>query len=195
MSGKTQPSKVEIIAEERLLDAFINVDSVTFRHETFAGPMSEPIERQIYRARQACAVLIYDTAIERLVLVRQFRIQAHLSGQGWVIEIAAGMLDDGEDPAEAAKREVAEETGYQVGKLDHIATCLTAPGLMTERIHIYYAEVKGRAQVATGLDEEGEDIETLALSPEEAADMMRSGEICDAKTIIALQWWQARRNS
>ena len=192
MSVKKPPSKVEILSEERMLDAFIDVDSVTFRHETFAGPMSEPVERQVYRTRQACAVLIWDTAIERLVLVRQFRIQAHFSGGGWVIEIAAGMLDEGEDPYEAAVREIAEETGYEVAGLTHITTCLTAPGVMTERIHIYYAEVSGRARIATGLDEEGEDIETLAITPDEARGLLKSGEICDAKTIIALQWWLAR---
>lgn len=175
-----------------MLDAFINVDSMTFRHETFAGGMSEPMQRQIYRTRQACAVLIYDTEINRLVLVRQFRIQAHQTGQGWVIELAAGMLDEGEDPAEAAIREVAEETGYEVSALEHVTTCLTAPGVMTERIHIYYAEVSGRARIASGLEEEGEDIETLAITPDEAHDLLQSGEICDAKTIIALQWWLAR---
>jgi len=177
-----------------MLTAFINVDSVTFRHETFAGGMSAPVERQVYRTRQACAVLIYDTVIDRLILVRQFRIQAHMNGQGWVIELAAGMLDDGEDPAEAAVREVAEETGYEVQRLQPVSTFLSAPGVMTERIHIFYAEVAGRARVATGLDEEGEDIETLALTPDEVDAMLKSGEICDAKTIIGLMWWLHRRN-
>ncbi len=186
------PSKVEILTEERMLTAFINVDSLTFRHETFAGGMSDPIERQIYRTRRACAVLIYDREIERLILVRQFRIPAHQSGEGWVIELAAGMLDEGESPAEAAVREVAEETGYEVSRLEPISTCLTAPGLMTERIQIFYAEVVGRARVATGLDEEGEDIETLGITGDEAQAMLASGEICDAKTIIALQWWLMR---
>lgn len=194
MSVTKPPSKVEILSEERMLTAFINVDSVTFRHETFAGGMSAPVERQVYRTRQACAVLIYDTAIDRLILVRQFRIQAHMNGHGWVIELAAGMLDDGEDPAEAAVREVAEETGYEVHRLEPISTCLTAPGVMTERIHIFYAEVAGRARIATGLDEEGEDIETLALTPDEADALLKSGEICDAKTIIGLMWWLHRRN-
>lgn len=194
MPARKPPRKVEIIAQSRMLDAFINVDSVTFRHETFAGPMSEPVERQVYRTRQACAVLIYDTAIQRLILVRQFRIQAHFNGNGWVIETAAGMLDEGEDPAQAAVREVAEETGYEVADLTHITTFLTAPGVMTERIHLFYAEVNGRARIATGLDEEGEDIETLALTPDEAVSMLKSGEICDAKTIIALQWWLARKS-
>ena len=187
-----KPSKVEILSEKRLLTDFINVDRLTFRHETFAGPMSDPVERQVYRSRRACAVLIWDKAIERLILVRQFRIQAHLNGEGWVIETAAGMLDEGEDPHQAAVREVAEETGYEVGALEHISTFLTAPGVMTERIHLYYAEVDGRARVATGLDEEGEDIETVAITAEEAQAMLQSGEICDAKTIIALQWWLAR---
>lgn len=186
------PSKVEILTEERMLTAFINVDSLTFRHETFAGGMSDPVERQIYRTRRACAVLIFDKEIERLILVRQFRIQAHQSGEGWVVELAAGMLDEGEDPAEAAVREVAEETGYEVSRLEPISTCLTAPGLMTERIHIFYAEVEGRARIATGLDEEGEDIETLGITADEARAMLASGEICDAKTIIALQWWLMR---
>lgn len=186
------PSKVEILTEERMLTAFINVDSLTFRHETFAGGMSDPVERQIYRTRRACAVLIFDKEIERLILVRQFRIQAHQSGEGWVVELAAGMLDEGEDPAEAAVREVAEETGYEVSRLEPISICLTAPGLMTERIHIFYAEVEGRARIATGLDEEGEDIETLGITGDEARAMLASGEICDAKTIIALQWWLMR---
>ena len=190
--ARNTPSTVEILSEERLLTAFIDVDSVTFRHETFAGPMSKPVERQVYRTRQACAVLIWDSAIERLILIRQFRIQAHLSGEGWVIEIAAGMLDEGEDPRDAAVREVAEETGYAISGLEPITTCLTAPGVITERVHIFYAAVAGRRSVATGLAEEGEDIETIAITPDEAKEMLTTGEICDAKTIIALQWWLAR---
>ena len=190
--AQDKPSKVEILSEDRMLTAFINVDSVTFRHETFAGPMSEPVERQVYRTREACAVLIWDKAIQRLILVRQFRIQSHFAGEGWVIELAAGMLDEGEEPAAAAAREVAEETGYEVGELQHVSTFFSAPGVMTERIHLYYAEVEGRAAVATGLDEEGEDIETLAITVDEARAMLASGEICDGKTIIALQWWLMR---
>lgn len=188
-----KPSKVEILSQKRLLTDFINVDRVTFRHETFAGPMSEPVERQVYRARQACAVLIWDRAIERLILVRQFRIQAHSYGEGWIIETAAGMLGDGEDPREAALREVAEETGYEVTELEHVSTFLSAPGVMTERVHLFYAEANGRARVSTGLEEEGEDIDTLAITADEARAMLQSGEICDAKTIIALQWWLSRR--
>lgn len=187
------PSKVEIIRTDRLLNAFIDVDNVTFRHETFAGPMSAPLERQAYLTRQACGVVIYDTEIDKLIFVRQFRLQGHLVGHGWVIELAAGMLDEGEDPAETAIREVAEETGYEVDRVEHVSTYLTAPGVMTEQIHIFYAEVQGRARVATGLDEEGEDIETIALTPAEADAMLKSGEIRDGKTMIGLMWWLHRR--
>lgn len=187
MTDQKTPSKVELIGEERLLTDFTNADRVTFRHETFAGPMSRETERLVFRSREACAVVVYDRSLQQLMLIRQFRVHTHLRGQGWMIELPAGLIDPGETPLEAALREVAEETGYEAADASLIHTFFTAPGATTERIYLFYAEVDGRARVADGLEEE--DIETFGVTRDEAARMLADGTICDAKTIIGLQWW------
>ena len=179
--------KAEVLAEVRVHDDFIPVDHVTYRYETFAGPMSEDVTREVFRAREAVAVVVFDKALGKLALIRQFRIHTHLRGNGWLLELAAGMMDPGETPLEAALRETAEETGYDVADADYVTAFFTAPGGTTELVHLFHVEAEGRARVADGLEDE--DIETVFLTPEEARAMLWSGEIADAKTIIGLSWW------
>lgn len=188
---KDPVKKVEIISQRRLIDAFFKLDEAELRHERRDGSMSEKMHRLNLERGDGVAALIYRPQKEALVLVRQFRYPAYLhAGPGWILEIAAGMLDKDEKPAETMRREIAEETGFAVKELVLISQFYLSPGGSSERIFLYCAEVDENIPraVGGGLDEEHEDIEIVEVTLEEAWGLLESRQIVDAKTIIALQW-------
>lgn len=113
------------------------------------------------------------------VLLRQYR---HAAG-GWLLEAPAGKLEPGEDPAECARRELEEETGWVPGELEEAGVIWTTPGFCDERIWLYLARDLERG---TRAHEEDEVIETRRMSLREAVEMARTGVITDAKTICVL---------
>jgi GDP-mannose pyrophosphatase NudK len=127
--------------------------------------------------------------------VRQLRIPAYLNGHsGWLLETPAGLLD-GDHPAEAIKREVMEETGYLVTDVRPVFQAFMSPGAVTETVHFFAAiiDVTVRAEDGGGAAHEDEDIEVLEIPLADAMAMIDSGEICDGKTIMLLQWAMLNR--
>jgi ADP-ribose pyrophosphatase len=100
------------------------------------------------------------------------------------------MVDVGEPPEAALRREIEEELGYRPDRVEHIATFYVSPGGSSERIWLYYAEVSeaGRVSAGGGLPGEHEDIRVLSLTAEEARAALAEDRLVDAKTIIGLQW-------
>ncbi|HEY0281178.1 MAG TPA: NUDIX hydrolase, partial [Rhizomicrobium sp.] len=91
-------------------------------------------------------------------------------------------------------REILEEAGYEVEKLERISSFYSTPGITSERVILFFAETRGDRPVAKGggLTEENEDIKVLELPPEEAFRQVERGEIADAKTLIGLMWLKER---
>jgi len=116
---------------------------------------------------------------ETVILVRQFRQAAGRV----LLEIPAGTLEVGEDPAECARRELIEEAGYIPGKLTKMFYSYLAPGYSSEKLHTYLAEDLSKDVQNTDSDE---FIEIVTLSLEEALALIVSGEIVDSKTICGL---------
>ena len=118
----------------------------------------------------------------RVLLVKQLRypFDSH------IVELPAGKLTPGEDPAEAAARELAEETGYHAGVLEHLATIYTSPGICDEQLFIYLA--RGLTPLPEGARrEEGElTMTVLAVPFAEAVELAVRGELRDAKTVAGL---------
>jgi ADP-ribose pyrophosphatase len=147
-------------------------------------------EQQLIRERfepgRAVAALVYDTNKQEYVFVRQFRVGAEQEME----EIAAGMLDKGnESPEEALRREIEEELGYaEVDHLEHIVDIFPSPGGNAEQIGIYYAEVSRQTGEGGGVADENENISLVRLS---RADM-EARAWRDAKTLIAVQWVRLR---
>jgi len=104
------------------------------------------------------------------------------------------MLEPGEDPQAALKREVLEETGYEVVSIEKIAQFYVSPGGSSERIVLFYVEVRNATKVAAGggLVSENEDIQSIWYSPEELQKMVDAGDIHDAKTLIGALWFLRR---
>lgn len=114
-----------------------------------------------------------------VLLVRQYRYAVGRE----LLEIPAGTCNDGEPPEVCAKRELQEETGYACEELEKILECYVAPGYSTEKIHFYLARRLSR--IGQNPDED-ERITVVPLSITEALSKIRTGEICDAKTICAI---------
>jgi nudix-type nucleoside diphosphatase (YffH/AdpP family) len=151
----------------------------------------ETQQRETYDRGNGATVLLYDTSRRTVLLTRQFRYPVYVNGHpdGMLVETAAGLLDE-DDPATAIRREAREETGVEVGELEHVWDVYMSPGSVTERIHFFAAPYDGAAGIGDsgGLAEEGEHIALVELAIEEARTMIRDGRIQDAKTIMLLQW-------
>ena len=183
--------RVDIISRKTLFEGWNRIVEYVFRYHDSKG---RDIERswEVSERPEAAAVLVFDRDLGRFVLVRQFRVPVYAMGEGdgFFLETAAGLIDKGETPDEAAIREAREETGYAVETLIPAYRIVSAPGLMTEKIYCYGAIVDASMRVAEGggLADEHEDIELVTLSLEEAMDMVATGAISDAKTVVMLQW-------
>ena len=183
--------RVQILQRETVFEHFIfRVEELQLKYQTFAGPMSAPIKRLVLDRGDAAAVLLHDPVAGLVLLCEQFRAATLEHGSGWIHELPAGMIDDGEPPEVCARREAKEETGRDSGTLTPIATVYPSPGGSSERIHVFYCNVSLQPDHSeyTGLVHEGEDIRVVLLPTNEAFEMLRGGKIQDAKTLIALQW-------
>lgn len=188
------PRKAVIERHRLLLDDFFQVEEAFVRFEKRDGTMSEPVRRLDLKREDAVCALLVNRFRGTVILVRQFRYAALSRGEAWVTELVAGLIDAGEPAEEAIRREILEEAGYAVGKLERIIAYYPSPGITSERGILFYAETAGPEPVAAGggLAEENEDIDVLEVPFAEAFAMLDRGEIVDAKTLIGLMWLRAR---
>ena len=185
-----RPDRYEIVRSERVLDGWLQVEQVTVRFETFAGGMSEPVTRDVVRRQDASVALVRHRTRGTLIFVDQFRLASAGKGGGWVLEICAGKLDEGETPEQAARRELTEETGYTALSVTPVNSFFVSPGYTDERMHLFDIEVDGEPGEAPG--DGHEDISLVELTPEEAFRWADQGRIIDSKTLIALYWLRSR---
>lgn len=146
--------------------------------------------RETYERGNGAGILLYNPTDRTVILTRQFRLPSFVNGNedGMLIEVPAGLLDD-RDPAAAVIAEVEEETGYKIGKPRQVFDLFMSPGSVTERLHLFVAEVTRdhREGEGGGLHHEGEDIDVLEVGFADVIAMMADGRIRDAKTVILLQ--------
>lgn len=136
-------------------------------------------KRECVRHPGGAAVLFVKNGC--IALVRQFR---YLYG-GTLLEIPAGKLERGEDPALAAARELAEETGYRTHKLSHLLDIYPTPGYTDEVIHIYFANADDAVFEGQKLDR-GEFLSVSFYPVDEVKKMIADGRITDGKTVAAV---------
>lgn len=146
--------------------------------------------RETYDRGNGAALLPYNRSRRTVVLVRQFRYPAFVNGyDDLLIEAAAGMLDNA-SPEQRIRIEAEEETGYRLHDVHKVFEAFMSPGAVTEKLHFFVAEYEPEMRVSAGggLAHEGEEIEVLELSIDEALAMIAQGRIVDAKTIMLLQY-------
>ncbi|GGE33283.1 hypothetical protein GCM10007276_08180 [Agaricicola taiwanensis] len=146
--------------------------------------------RDVVRAGRVAAVIAYDPDQDALVMLRQFRLAAHLAnGHGELIEIVAGRVEKDEDIEEAARRECEEEIGLAPQKLVKLFTYLPSPGYTDEETTVFLAQVNALdAPEAAGALHEGESTQPLVISRTAAMEALDSGKIHNGLTLTALYW-------
>lgn len=189
------PEKVEILSQKRVFDSFFRINEFRFRHELFAGGMSKELVRLDFDRGDSVAAVVHRTDTETLIFTDQFRVSTYKKGPGWILELPAGVIEEGENPAESMRREIKEEIGYRTSYLHPISTFYVSPGGTSERIILFYAQVNiaQRESSGGGVKAEGEDIRVTEIPIDDVFRRMDAGKIVDAKTIIGLQWLRARR--
>jgi nudix-type nucleoside diphosphatase (YffH/AdpP family) len=180
--------RIRIRSVEILSDAWTRLDRTVFDYCRRDGTW-ETQTREIYRRGNGAAILPFDRERGCVLLVRQFRLAAHLAGHaGPLIEACAGVLDE-DDPETCIRREAEEELGYRLREVRHLYTPFMTPGSVTERLSFFLADYSEADRVSEGggAAHEGEDIEVLETPLEDALAFVRDGRIVDAKTIMLLQ--------
>jgi ADP-ribose pyrophosphatase len=183
---------VEIIARETLYSGFFSMELYRFRHRLFNGEMSGEIRREIFERGHAAVLLPFDPVRDEVVLVEQIRIAAYdVSESPWLLEMVAGMIEEGESVEDVARREALEEAGLIVGRTKPVLSYLASPGGTSERLSIMVGEVDATtADGIHGLADENEDIRVHVVSREQAYQWVEEGKIDNAASVIALQWLQ-----
>lgn len=183
---------VEIIARETLYSGFFSMELYRFRHRLFNGEMSGEIKREIFERGHAAVLLPFDPVRDEVVLVEQVRIAAYdTSETPWLLEMVAGMIEEGESVEDVARREALEEAGLAIGRTKPVLSYLASPEGTTERSSIMVGEVDATtAKGIHGLADENEDIRVHVVSREQAYQWVEEGLIDNAASVIALQWLQ-----
>jgi len=151
---------------------------VNLRVDTVELPNGRISTREVVEHKGAVAIVpMLDH--QTIVLVRQYRQPAGRV----LLEIPAGTLDKGEDPADCARRELEEEIGYSPGLLTEMFHSYLAPGYSTEMLHTFLAEDLQKSEVNRDTDE---FLEIVTVSLEDAVKMIDTGEIVDAKSICGI---------
>ena len=149
--------------------------------------------REAYDRGNGATILLYNKDLRTVVLTRQFRLPTYINGNetGMLIEACAGLLDK-DNPEDCIRRETEEETGYKISHVQKVFEAYMSPGSVTEILYFFVAEYTRDMKMTEGggLEHDQEDIEVLELPFNEALQMVDSGAIKDAKTIMLLQYAQ-----
>ncbi len=181
---------INITSVENLSDQTFVLNKITFDFTKSDGSTETQV-REIYDHGNGATVFLYNPGQRTIILIRQLRIASYINGNpsGLLIETCAGLLDE-LSPEEAIKKEILEETGFEISNVKKIMELYTSPGADSELLHFFTAEYdqSQRKSAGGGLEDEQEDIEVLEVSFDEAYQWLVEGKIKDAKTVILLQY-------
>lgn len=188
----TSSAKTKIISRKLEFQGWHKLETIvvqpaSLKHEGLTAPM----KREMYYCGTCVVILPYLPETDEILLNEQFRVGALMAGDPdpWLYECAAGMVDEGETPEEAAKRELLEETGCHAAELEFIVKSYPSPG-GTDEIQLMYCARLDKAEVGHyGLEEEGEEIKTHLFPASEVLRMLKAGEITNGALITCLFWF------
>ena len=173
-----------------LFEKYFRIDEYHVAHELYRGGFSPVFTREIFERGVVVAVLPFDPARRRVVLIEQFRAGAVDDSDGpWLIECVAGVIESGEDEEGVARRETVEEAGCDIRELETISRYYVSPGGTTEHCSLFCGLVDSDGVGGIhGLPHENEDIRVMTVETDEAYAWVREGRIRSSATLIALLW-------
>lgn len=182
--------KIKINQTDLLSNNWYLLNNVTFDYLRKDGVWITQ-KREVYDRGDGAGILLYNREQKTIILTRQFRLPSYLNGNktGMMIEVCAGLLDK-DHPEQCIIRETEEETGYRVSTVQKVFETYMSPGAVTEILYLFVGEYDASMKVneGGGLEHEHEEIEVIEMPFEEAYNMIATGEIKDAKTILLLQY-------
>jgi ADP-ribose pyrophosphatase len=183
---------VEVAPPELLAQGFRPYNRFHFK---FARREMAPLTRDILSSGASVAVLPFDPARGEIVLLQQFRLAAHLAnGRGSLFEIAAGHVDRNENPAEAARRECAEEIGCAPDPLIELFTYMPSPGMCDEQITLFLGIIDvSQIPERAGLASEHEETFMVRVPVNRALSAMAEGNLRSGPALMALNWLALNR--
>jgi GDP-mannose pyrophosphatase NudK len=185
-------NSIKVLNTDILSDNWYVLKKVTYECTENDGKTSVQ-NREAYDRGNGATILLYNKAQASVILTRQFRLPTYINGNpdGMLIECCAGLLDK-DNPEDCIRKETEEETGYKITDVKKVYEAYMSPGSVTEILYFFVAEYTKEMKVndGGGLAHENENIEVLELPFSEALQMVKTGEIKDAKTIMLLQYAQ-----
>ncbi len=174
MPPEDSPGAEKVVSSRRIYEGRIS----NLREDTVELANGRAALREIVEHADVVAIVPLDDD-GNVLLVRQYRLAA----EDALLEVPAGMVDEGEDIAVAAQRELREETGYRAEQMQRLTGFFVSPGFCTEFVHVFLA--RGLVEDALDADED-EDIRLERIPLAEAVRLVTSGEIRDGKSIVGL---------
>lgn len=186
---------VEIFGTETVWKGFFRMDRLRLRHRLFAGGWGHEITREVFERGHAAALLPWDPLRDEVVLIKQFRVGALTAGAvPWLVEIVAGIIEEGESAEDVVRRETVEEAGCAVTDIEPAMEVFTTPGGSSEQIAIFVGRVDARGVGGIhGLADEGEDISVFTEPLDAALGRLAGGGITNVIAVAALQWLALNR--
>ena len=185
-------TNIKNIQKELLSDNWYTLNKFTFEYQKKDGTW-ESQQREAYDRGNGAGILLYNKRKGTVILTKQFRMPTYVNGNedGMMIEVCAGLLD-GDNPEDCIRKETEEETGYKIADVKRVLETYMSPGSVTEILYLFVGAYEEKMKVSEGggAEDETENIEVLEYPFETAINMIASGEIKDAKTILLLQYAQ-----
>ncbi len=194
---RSQPMPAETVDVAPLSGSFFKFRKFRLHHTRFDGRWSDVLDREVFQGVDAALVLPYDPRAGLVLMVEQFRTGPFVRGDAnpWTLEPVAGIVDAGETPQDAARREAMEEAGLPDLTLLPMFEFYPSPGASTDHFYCYagLADLVGHAPRSGGLEEEHEDLRLHVLPLAETLNLIDTGEITAGPLITMLYWIDRNR--
>ncbi len=188
---------VVVHAHKREYVNFFAMEEMDLQYRRFDGSLSPVINRGAAMGGSAAVLLPYDVTRDAVLLVEQFRAAIYIGGAAnpWLWEPPAGLIDPGETPEDAARREAREEAGLEVAHLERVGGLYPSSGFISEYIHIFcgltdFSAIEGGG----GVPSEGEDIRSKVISFHELMEAVDSCTLEDMPLVTAALWLARHRD-
>ncbi len=198
LPGTPHGTTVENVEKATPYDAFFAVEKHSLKVPRFDGHPSQQVERAVFISGDAVSVLPYDPRTDRVLMVEQFRTAPLARGDAnpWLLEPVAGGVDEGESFAEAAHREIVEETGRNAEQLLEIGRYYSSPGTLMEFMVSYVglADLPEPGTWLGGLASENEDIRSHVISYDTLLDWQSAGYLRNGPLLLSVGWLALNRD-